>query len=146
MNYQHILVAIDYSAHCKIVLDKARLLAEQYNASLSVIHIIDNLPLSGTAYGTEIDMNTATDNALLANEKRLFAQELAKIKGCDIKSCLVWGVPKQEIIEYAEREKVDLIILGSHGRHGLSMLLGSTANAVLHHARCDVLAVRLDED
>ncbi|WP_292363901.1 universal stress protein, partial [Methylophaga sp. UBA1464] len=37
----------------------------------------------------------------------------------------------------------DLIVVGSHGRKGIKMLLGSTANAILHHARCDVLAVRL---
>ncbi|MEO1899758.1 MAG: universal stress protein, partial [Methylococcales bacterium] len=40
----------------------------------------------------------------------------------------------------------DLIVVGSHGRHGLALLLGSTANGVLHHAVCDVLAVRLSDD
>jgi universal stress protein A len=53
------------------------------------------------------------------------------------------GSPKQEIIRIAEENAVDLIVVGSHGRHGLALLLGSTANGVLHHANCDVLAVRL---
>lgn len=56
---------------------------------------------------------------------------------------LVWGEPKQEIVRIAEQENVDLIVVGSHGRHGLALLLGSTANGVLHYAKCDVLAVRL---
>jgi len=56
---------------------------------------------------------------------------------------LVWGTPKQEIAQLAETEQVDLIVVGSHGRHGLALLLGSTANSVLHYARCDVMAVRL---
>ena len=56
---------------------------------------------------------------------------------------LMWGIPKQEIIHIAEQEQVDLIVVGSHGRHGLALLLGSTANSVLHYAKCDVLAVRL---
>jgi universal stress protein A len=56
---------------------------------------------------------------------------------------MVWGSPKSEICLLAEREQVDLIVVGSHGRHGLSLLLGSTANSVLHYARCDVMAVRL---
>jgi universal stress protein A len=40
---------------------------------------------------------------------------------------------------------VDLIVVGSHGRHGLQLILGSTANAVLHHASVDVIAVRVKE-
>jgi universal stress protein A len=59
---------------------------------------------------------------------------------------MVWGVPKQEIINIAGQEQVDLIVVGSHGRHGLALLLGSTANAVLHYAKCDVLAVRLQDE
>jgi universal stress protein A len=58
---------------------------------------------------------------------------------------MVWGVPKQEIIHIAEQQQVDLIVLGSHGRHGLALLLGSTANAVLHYAKCDVMAIRLQD-
>ena len=46
-------------------------------------------------------------------------------------------------LKLAEEQSVDLIIIGSHGRHGLALLLGSTANAVLHHAKIDVLAVRV---
>jgi universal stress protein A len=56
---------------------------------------------------------------------------------------LIWGVPKNEIVELANQQKVDLIVVGSHGRHGLGLLLGSTANNILHHAKCDVMAVRL---
>ena len=59
---------------------------------------------------------------------------------------LLWGVPKQEIIHIADQEQVDLIVVGSHGRHGLSLLLGSTANSVLHYAKCDVMAIRLRDD
>lgn len=56
------------------------------------------------------------------------------------------GSPKLEIVRVAEERQVDLIVVGSHGRHGLALLLGSTANGVLHHAKCDVLAVRLADD
>ena len=59
---------------------------------------------------------------------------------------MVWGVPGQEIVRIAEQEQVDLIIVGSHGRHGLALLLGSTANSVLHHATCDVMAIRLQDE
>jgi universal stress protein A len=46
----------------------------------------------------------------------------------------------------AKEEDVDLIIVGSHGRHGLALIFGSTSNSVLHGAPCDVLAVRIAED
>jgi universal stress protein A len=55
------------------------------------------------------------------------------------------GATKSRILQVAEDVVADLIICGSHGRHGLSLLLGSTANAILHGAKCDVLTVRLPE-
>ncbi|BCG64430.1 MAG: universal stress protein A [Methyloprofundus sp.] len=145
MSYRHILAAIDYSKNCKSVLQKAIFLATQQQAILSVMHVVDNLPLSGTAYGTEIDLGADVANPLLELEKSLFIEELAEFNDIDMARNLVWGVPKQEIIHYADREAVDLILVGSHGRHGLELILGSTANAVLHHAHCDVLAVRISD-
>jgi universal stress protein A len=53
------------------------------------------------------------------------------------------GATKTEILRVANERGVDLIVVGSHGRHGLGLLLGSTANAVLHGAPCDVLALRV---
>ncbi len=53
------------------------------------------------------------------------------------------GSTKREILRIAEEQGVDLIVIGSHGREGIQLLLGSTANAVLHGAPCDVLAVRI---
>ena len=58
---------------------------------------------------------------------------------------LEFGNPVHDIVRMAEEQQIDLIIIGSHGRHGIRRLLGSTANGVLHHATCDVLAVRLTE-
>jgi universal stress protein A len=55
------------------------------------------------------------------------------------------GHISSEILAFAENEHVDLIITGSHGVHGLQLLLGSTSNAILHGAKCDVLAVRFTE-
>ncbi len=49
---------------------------------------------------------------------------------------------KREIVRFAKERRIDLIVVVSHGRHGISALLGSTADGVLHTASCDVLAVR----
>ncbi len=56
---------------------------------------------------------------------------------------MVVGRPGSEIRRQAEENDADLIVIGSHGRHGIQLLLGSTANSVLHGAACDVLAVRI---
>jgi universal stress protein A len=59
---------------------------------------------------------------------------------------IVLGQPANEMRRMAKEENVDLIIVGSHGRHGLALIFGSTSNSVLHGAPCDVLAVRINED
>ena len=56
------------------------------------------------------------------------------------------GQPANEMRRMAKEENIDLIIVGSHGRHGLALIFGSTSNSVLHGAPCDVLAVRITED
>jgi universal stress protein A len=85
-----------------------------------------------------------TDQMVDAAKTRI--TELAGKLGIPGEHCLVVvGSPKQEIIRVAEDLGADLIIVGTHGRHGLDKLLGSTAASVVNHAQCDVLAVRLRE-
>jgi universal stress protein A len=59
--------------------------------------------------------------------------------------CVRMGGAAVEIHRVADKNGVDLVVVGSHGRQGIQLLLGSTANAVLHGARCDVLAVRVHD-
>ncbi|MBN4073834.1 universal stress protein, partial [bacterium AH-315-E07] len=56
---------------------------------------------------------------------------------------LLLGSPAREITDYAAKNNVDLVVMGSHGRHGIGILFGSTANSVFHRSACDVLAIRL---
>jgi universal stress protein A len=138
-------VAVDYTKHSVYVAEKARVLANKYQAKLSVIHVLDNIPMPDTNYGTVIALDQIAPDELLEAEKIKF-MELGDQLAIDVVNrWMVWGIPTQEIINIADQEQVDLIIVGSHGRHGLALLLGSTANSVLHHAKCDVMAVRLVE-
>jgi universal stress protein A len=145
-DYQHILLAVDYSGHDDTVVRKARRLAKQYQSRLSIIHVLDDIPMSDTAYGTVIPLDRDSGYDLLEEKKSRLVQIADKLGIEPADRWLVWGVPHQEIVSIAEREQVDLIVLGSHGRHGLALLLGSTANSVLHNASCDVMAVRLRDD
>lgn len=142
-NYKHILLAADYSEHGNLVAQRAKDLAQQYQAKLSIIHVVDNLPIADAAYGPVIPLDVDfTDELLEAAKTRL--TEIADRLGIEERNrWLEIGSPTLEVVRIAEQEHVDLIVVGSHGRHGLALLLGSTANSILHHAQCDVLAVRL---
>lgn len=142
-NYQHLLLAIDYSTETRVIAAKAKALALGYQAKLSIIHVLDNIPMPDTPYGTVIPLSTPADNLLLEEERLKFNQWCDKFDIEFNQRWLVWGVPKQAITEFASQQQVDLIITGSHARHGLGLLMGSTANSVLHHAVCDILAVRV---
>ena len=145
-DYKHILLAVDYSEQGVYVAGKARSLAYRYQAKLSIIHVLDNIPMPDTNYGTLIPLDQVSSYDLLEAEKSKLMR-LGEELNVDLANrWMLWGVPKQEIIHIADQEQVDLIVVGSHGRHGLSLLLGSTANSVLHYAKCDVMAIRLRDD
>lgn len=145
-SYKHILLAVDFSDHGQAVAERAKDLAGKYRAKLSIVHVMDNLLITDAAYGSTIPFDLdLTAELMAAAKKRLtdLADKLEIAKDCRY---METGSPKLEIIRVAEENQVDLIVVGSHGRHGFALLLGSTANGVLHHARCDVLAVRLHDE
>ena len=142
-DYQHILLAVDFSEQGLHVAEKARSLANKYKAKLSVVHVLDNIPMPDTNYGVVIPLDQDSLDGLLGAEKAKLMTIADHLDVALENRWMIWGIPKDEIINIADKEQVDLIVVGSHGRHGLALLLGSTANSVLHHAKCDVLAVRL---
>lgn len=142
--YRSILLAVDLHPICdKYTAARAAELAKQNGATLSIVHAIEHINAYGVAqaYPTVIDLEEQ-----MVKEARHLLGQFADKYGVPLSQQLVEvGSPKVVILDYAEKIKADLIVMGSHGRHGISMLLGSTANAVLHHALCDVLAVRIKE-
>ena len=142
MPYTHILVAVDLTEECHEVILRAQALANSNNAKLSLINVVEPMAM---AFGGDVPM----DLSLLQQQQFEQARERIDIfaKGYPElvaeQRHLVYGQPRQEIHRLAEEQHCDLIVVGSHGRHGLALLLGSTANDVLHGAPCDVLAVSL---
>ncbi|WP_020564856.1 universal stress protein [Methylosarcina fibrata] len=142
-SYKHILLAVDFFDQNQSVADKAKDLAEKYQARLSIVHVVDTLPIADPAYEMlmPFDMDLTAEFMATAKTKLIALAKELNVDEADLR--LEAGSPKQEIIRVAEEIQADLIVLGSHGRHGLALLLGSTANGVLHYAGCDVLAVRI---
>jgi len=144
--YRHVLLAADFSDHGKEVARKAREIAATNAARLSLVHVVDNLPISDASYGPIIPFDVDLTEELMAAAKKRLAELGVELGVPEERQWLEIGSPKLEIVRIAEENDVDLLVIGSHGRHGLALLLGSTANGVLHYAKCDVLAVRLKND
>lgn len=143
-NYQKILIAIELNPKTdKTIIKKVLEINKVSKAKLILVHAVEYV--GGYGYGLPYStvMGTEVENVLLEHTKKEM-ERLAKNLGVEKKNQIIkFGPAKFIILEEAEKMKADLIIVGSHGRHGVRMLLGSTANAVLHGAKCDVLAVRL---
>ncbi|MBI5448391.1 MAG: universal stress protein [Gammaproteobacteria bacterium] len=142
--YQKILLAVDLHPKCdNAAVKKALAIAEETGASLHLIHVIEHIPAYslGQAYPSIIDL----EEEILKEATKELGKLAHKHHIPADKQIIVMGSPKAAIISKAEELKIDLIILGSHGRHGIALLLGSTASSVLSHAPCDVLAVRIKE-
>lgn len=145
MAYQHVLFAADFSEDALRVGERAKEIARKYGARLSMIHVVEDVNIGlGGGYELLPVLPDLPDEALL-QEARAVLGDLARRLGAEDVEKWVVNAPstKEGILGAARDHGADLIVVGSHGRHGLALLLGSTANAVLHGAPCDVLAVRI---
>jgi universal stress protein A len=144
-NYQHILLAVDFSEYDFALAQKAQHLAIQHQAKFSLIHILENFPMIDATYGSIIPFDVNLNHVLVSAAKKKLAELGETLNIPEQQQYLKIGSTALEIVSTADEHHVDLIVLGSHGRHGLALLLGSTENGVLHHAKCDILAVRLQD-
>jgi len=146
-NYTHVLAAIDVTEEAEEVLAKAQQAAQDSGATLSVTTVIR--PLTHAYTGMEVAGLAAAAINFEEEARTSVASSLGELcakHGVDAANRHVtFGVPAVEIRHLAESLGADLVVVGSHGRHGLGLLLGSTANAVLHGASCDVLTVRVHD-
>jgi len=143
-NYKNILVAIDFSSSADLVINRAVQIAQQSKAKLTLLHVIDHIPPLGFGEEPLIAPDwMIPEHDLLEEAKKSLAKFREKHKLENVEQIASMGTAQNEIVRIAKKHGIDLILLGSHGRHGVQLLLGSTANGVLHHAECDVLAVRI---
>ena len=142
-NYQNILLAIDFSDYGQYVAQRAKNLSDLLHAQLHIIHVLDNIPMPDTPYGTIISLNEDSTDQLLQAEKNKLIHISNQLAIAPARRWMVWGEPQHEITQFAVQQQIDLIVVGSHERHGLALLMGSTAKEVLYHAACDVLSVHL---
>ena len=143
---RRILYATDYSKASARALDEAVSLAKQNRAELLVVHVME--PVSQYAAGEEFSApelyikleESAEQDAERSMQKLMRKIQQAKVKA---KSVLLRGTASDQIVKAAKNRKVNMIVIGTHGRTGLSKLLtGSVAGKVISLATCPVLTVR----
>ncbi len=140
-DYKNIVLAIDLSDEAEQVAAKALSFSKANQADLHIIHVIE--PLS-FAYGGDIPMDFSGIQDEIQQQASAQLKKFASKYTIDKShQHLIIGRPENEIHALVETLSADLVVIGSHGRHVLSLLLGSTANGVIHGAKCDVLAVRV---
>jgi nucleotide-binding universal stress UspA family protein len=144
--FKHILVPVDGSRTSLAAIDKAAGLAKAFDAQVSVVFVIDPYPFTGVgadfAYGQDQYLSAAKAEANAAIEAANTRLQQAGVRAAQtrvVESHAVW----RGILESADAAQADLIVLGSHGRHGLERLvLGSVAQSVLAHTKVTTLVVR----
>jgi universal stress protein A len=141
--YKHILIGLDLSPESQQVIDRVKFLFADSDTKISICHVLE--PLAFT-YGGDIPVDLSDVQAQLQQQATGRLEALAaQINVSQEDQHIILGHPAQEMHNMAKENDIDLIVVGSHGRHGLALIFGSKSNSVLHGATCDVLAVRITE-
>jgi nucleotide-binding universal stress UspA family protein len=141
---KRILVAVDFSECSVVALDLAATIAGKFEARLLVLHVLHDPAESPGFYMAKKAGKKVFRNMKDAAQQMMadfVKKHLKKFKEFD--DFIVSGLPAAQIISFAERKKVDVIVMGTHGRGGLNrLMLGSVADKVVRTATCPVLIVR----
>lgn len=140
MGYKKVLLAVNVYENADVVINSAVAFAKKNKTDvLKVVTVIDCVaPFAPSIVDFQHSIEQEAKEAL--------DKLVAKIKDIKVEHEVLVGNPATEIVAYAEESSCDVIVMGSHATHGLNLLLGSVANAVLHKAKCDVLTVRVGDD
>lgn len=138
---KHILCPIDFSKGTPKIVQTAVIIAEQSSAKLTLLTIIEHLPLSTTFLAEVADIEKKAYDKLdkLVHDYDINNAQLKVISGYPITETY----PKKAILDVAKALAVDLIVIGSHGHYSIAHhLLGSTTRFIANDANCDVYIVR----
>jgi nucleotide-binding universal stress UspA family protein len=145
MEIKKILFATDFSEGSRNALPYALDVALRHGAKIYIVHVIYDVAKTTGWYvphASAEELYTDLEKGARKELEKTFIDEMRKFK--DYEYLVLKGTPYEEITRFAEENKVDLIVLATHGRTGLDRLLfGSTAEQVVRYAPCPVLSVRL---
>jgi universal stress protein A len=141
MIYQNILAVVGLGEDSAQVAARARdIAATTSGARLTLLHVVEFVPVEPLSDSLLPSVQIETE---LVARSRTRLEDMARSLGPAVQYEVTSGNVKTEITRFAREGRFDLIVIGSHERHGLSILVNLTEDTVLHAAPCDVLAVRL---
>ena len=140
--YKTVIIAVDLSEESNQVVKRG--LQVCGDAKPHITHVVE--PIS-FAYGGDIPMDfSGIQEEIHKQAKSQLAKLASTYQIPEERQHLLLGRPENEVHSLAKELDADLVVVGSHGRHGLALILGNTANGIIHGATCDVLAVRVGDD
>jgi nucleotide-binding universal stress UspA family protein len=140
---QKILFPIDLASNFETLIPWVQSFAAQFNATVYLLFVLQDVPPSITFYLPHIDIKHFREEVQVIAKKIM--ADMVKYLFKDFPKLETWvefSVPAKMILEVANREKIDLIVMGTHGRNGIKRaLLGSVADRVLKVAPCPVVTI-----
>jgi universal stress protein A len=141
---QKILLPTDFSKYSAAATSYACELATKFDAELHILHTLETHLVSTPNFGLGLDLPKYVSESKAAAEKSMTSVlDPGWSANRTVVKAMIEGSPKVEIIKYARKHNIDLIVLATHGRTGLAhVIMGSVAEAVVRTAPCPVLTVR----
>jgi nucleotide-binding universal stress UspA family protein len=140
---QKILFPIDFASNFETLVPWVETFADKFGATVYVLFVAQDLSNFATFYVPHGNIEDFQKQAIDSARKRMAAaaEEFFK-KFPKLETRVELGAPAEKILEFVQKEKVDMIIMGAHGRKGLERaIFGSVANKVVKSASCPVLTI-----
>jgi universal stress protein A len=145
--YQNILCATDFSRHGQAAAERAAELAKFYGAQFTLLHVVEYFPEDRS--NEQVAPENIDPADFREEQARAALAKLAKELGVDeVEQAVVFSThsAKHAIVPFAGENNIDLIVIASHGHHGITALPGSTATGLAHSSPCDILLVRANSE
>jgi nucleotide-binding universal stress UspA family protein len=150
VNFKKIMIATDGSACSELAADKGIAFARLSGGTVYAVHVLSKAYLSamdGSAYSA-VGTNPYWESVQEAFQKHgqqalNYVKDLGKIKEVNVESVMLEGNPADELIRYAEENKMDIVIMGTLGKSGIDrFILGSVTENILRHSKVPVMVVK----
>lgn len=140
--YHCVLIAVDLSTAAGALIDKVKSIVDTDTTGVHLVHVLEPV-VTDTGYDMLPALPVEFEAQMQERAQGFLADLISTHALAQAQAYVDIGTIKGQILHRAQEIGADLIVVGTHGRHGMALLLGSTANALLHGTPCDVLAVRI---